>query len=81
MAPEGIHYWNANLLHDVYIIIIIISSKFKAVLFHATNMILKYQNTRDHLPWTACRERRSHARGVYPTQYTSRMGTAMVNQR
>ena len=26
------------------------------------------------------RERRSHARGVYPSQYTSRMGTARVNQ-
>ena len=25
-----------------------------------------------------CRERRSHARGVHPTQYTSRMGTARV---
>ena len=25
-----------------------------------------------------CRERGSHARGVYPTQYTSRMGTAIV---
>ena len=27
-----------------------------------------------------CRERGSHARGVYPTQYTSRMGTARVKQ-
>ena len=26
------------------------------------------------------RERRSHARGVYPTQYTSRMGTVKVKQ-
>ena len=26
------------------------------------------------------RERRSHARGVYLTQYTSRMGTASVKQ-
>ena len=26
------------------------------------------------------RERGSHARGVYQTQYTSRMGTAMVKQ-
>ena len=26
------------------------------------------------------RERRSHARGVYLTQYTSRMGTARVKQ-
>ena len=25
-----------------------------------------------------CRERRSHARGVYPTQYTSRIETARV---
>ena len=25
-----------------------------------------------------CRERESHARGVYPTQDTSRMGTARV---
>ena len=25
-------------------------------------------------------ERGSYARGVYPTQYTSRMGTAMVKQ-
>ena len=25
-----------------------------------------------------CRERGSHARGVYPTQYTSRMGTERV---
>ena len=28
----------------------------------------------------ACRERGSHARGVYPTQYTSGMGTAPVKQ-
>ena len=27
-----------------------------------------------------CRERESHARGVYPTQDTSRMGTAMVKK-
>ena len=27
-----------------------------------------------------CRERGSHARGVYPTQYTSRMGTARMKQ-
>ena len=27
-----------------------------------------------------CRERRSHARGVYPTQYTSHMRTARVKQ-
>ena len=27
-----------------------------------------------------CRERGSHARGVYPTQDTSRMGTARVKQ-
>ena len=27
-----------------------------------------------------CREPRSHERGVYPTQDTSRMGTARVNQ-
>ena len=26
------------------------------------------------------RERGSHVRGVYPTQYTSRMGTARVEQ-
>ena len=26
------------------------------------------------------RERESHARGVYPTQYTSRMGTARVKE-
>ena len=28
----------------------------------------------------ACREQGSHARGVYPTQDTSRMGTARVKQ-
>ena len=28
-----------------------------------------------------CRELGSHARGVYPTQYTSRMGTAIVKQK
>ena len=27
-----------------------------------------------------CRERGSHARGVYPKQYTSRMGTARAKQ-
>ena len=27
-----------------------------------------------------CRERGSHARGVYPTQYTSRMETARVKE-
>ena len=27
-----------------------------------------------------CREQGSHARGVYPTQDTSHMGTAMVKQ-
>ena len=27
-----------------------------------------------------CKERRSHARGVYPTQDASRMETARVNQ-
>ena len=27
-----------------------------------------------------CRERWSHARGVYPTQYTSRMETARVKK-
>ena len=34
------------------------------------------RNTRHHL--VCCRERGSHARGVYPTQYTSCMGTARV---
>ena len=38
------------------------------------SMILKDQNTRDH------RERGSHARGAYPTQYTSRIGTARMKQ-
>lgn len=28
-----------------------------------------------------CRERGTYAQGVYPTQYTSRMGTANVNQK
>ena len=42
-------------------------------------MILKDQNTRDH-PALDYRKRGSHARGVYPTQYTSRMGTARVKQ-
>ena len=27
-----------------------------------------------------CRERGSNARGLYPTQYTSRMGTARMKQ-
>ena len=27
-----------------------------------------------------CRERRSHARGVYPTQYTSLIGTARAKK-
>ena len=27
-----------------------------------------------------CRERGSHARDVYPTQYTSRMGTARMKE-
>ena len=28
-----------------------------------------------------CRDRGSHVRVVYPTQYTPRMGTAMVKQK
>ena len=28
-----------------------------------------------------CRERGSHARGVYPTQYTSRMGIARMKEK
>ena len=29
---------------------------------------------------TDCRDRGSHARGVYPTQYASRMGAARVKR-
>ena len=40
-------------------------------------MILKDKNTRDH---TARGARESHARGVYPTQDTSRIETVRVKQ-
>ena len=40
-------------------------------------MILKHQNTRVN---TDYRERGSHARSVYPTQDTSRIGTARVKR-
>ena len=44
-------------------------------------MILKDQNTRDHSVWNIYREQGSHhARGVYPTQYTSRMRTVRMKQ-
>ena len=42
-------------------------------------MILKDQNT-GTIQHELYRERRFHARGVYPTQYTSRMVTASVKQ-
>ena len=41
--------------------------------------VAKDQNTRGTSSMD-CRERRSHARGVYPTQYTSRMGTARMKE-
>ena len=36
----------------------------------------KYKRTSSR----GCRERGTHVRGVYPTQYTSRMGTVRVKQ-
>ena len=77
-------------MHGVYIIIF--SSKFKAVLFHATSMILKDQNTRVHLPWTAGNRDPMHEVciphrhstliivNVLCTQDTQRIGTAIANQ-
>ena len=41
--------------------------------------VAKDQNTRGTSS-IDCRERRSHVRGVYPTQYTSRMETARVKE-
>ena len=38
------------------------------------------QNTKNLLHSIDCRERRFHARDVYPTQDTSRMGSARVKQ-
>ena len=43
-------------------------------------MIVKDQNTRDHLACMAYRERGSHARGVYPAQNTTRMERARMKQ-
>ena len=36
------------------------------------------RNTRDHLAWT--KENGYHARGVFPTQYTSRMKIVILNR-
>ena len=58
---------------------IIITIKFKAVLFHATKhdpIKPKYTG----LFRIDYRERGFHARGLYPTQDTSSMGTARVKQ-
>ena len=55
----------------------IIISSLKQSFSTPQSLILKDQNTRDHSAWTI-RERGSHARGVYPTQYTSRMGAAKM---
>ena len=41
--------------------------------------VAKDRNTRGTSS-TDCRERGSHARSVYPTQYASRMGTATVKE-
>ena len=49
------------------------------MVFSRCEDVVKDRNTRETSSMD-CRERGSHARGVYPTQYTSRMGTARVKQ-
>ena len=53
-------------------------SGLKAV-FSQYKVVPKDRNTSDHIA-RAIRNRESHARGVYPTQDTSRMGTVKVKQ-
>ena len=45
-------------------------------LYGSTTMRRKYKGTSG----MDCRERGSHARGLYPTQYTSRMETANMKE-
>ena len=55
----------------------IISTGLEAVL--GQYELFTYRNARDHLTWTIG-NKESHTRGVYHTQYTSRMETARVEQ-
>ena len=61
----------------IIIIIIIIITRFREVLgrYRVVNRP-RYRGPAS----TDCRDRGSHARGVYPSQDTSRMGTATVKQ-
>ena len=48
--------------------------------FNRREDVAKDRNTRGTSSMD-CRKRGSHARGVYPTQYTLRMGTARVKEK
>ena len=67
LSWQGIHRW-----------VLLLYTRLKAVLSRCEDAA-KDQSTRDHLTWTAG-ERGSHALSVYPTQCTSRMGTARVKE-
>ena len=58
--------------------ILLLYTRHKAV-FSRCEDVAKDRNTRGTYS-TDCRDRGSHARGVYPAQYTSRMGTARVKE-
>ena len=57
---------------------LLLRRRLKAVLSRCED-VAKTPKYERHLSMD-CRERGSHARGVYPTQDTSRMGTARVKQ-
>ena len=63
-----------------YISLLVLShTRLKAV-FNRYEDVEKDQNTRDRLAWTIGNGDSMHDRGVYPTEDTSRMETAKVNQ-
>ena len=61
----------------ILLLLLLLSARPTAVFSHCKH-VAKDRNTRDHSAWTEGNGDPMHA--VYPTQYTSRMATAMVMQ-
>ena len=60
------------------VLLLLLYTRLKADLSRCED-VAKDRNTRG-TPSMDCRKRGSHARGVYPTKDTSRMGTASVKE-
>ena len=64
--------FNTNTIPIIVVVVVVVVQ----ALYGSITTRQKYKGTSS----MNCRERGSHARGVYPTQDTSRMGTAKVKQ-